>query len=635
MSISTLTLWESVVLDDDPAAFWGLDTADPLVDDSGNGNTLTAVAAPANNATLLPAGETGGSTGARDFNGSTQAYTAADDPDLDLGDTFTLELVVQFDTVAGTATLISKGTDGYQLRRNGTTLELLKQGTGVILATTGITLATSTVYHVVAAKNGSASAKIYVNGTDRSGTVTDRTCADTATSLHLARKSDSTEWLDGKLDEVAVYPYAFTGDMVTTHYQAMSAGTFGQQLLGTPASSRVPRLKVEIAFESDARDTYQRWSDVTAYVTELDASRGRNFMLERSETGRCSFKLTNSARQFDPTFASGPYYPNVTLTNSVRVRCQHGSSRTFARHRGFVDSWKLLYGDGGKAPRVAVQCSGVFKALALDKYLETTIRPAEMSGDRLAEVLAVAGVTSTVGTGQSVIAGNDLDQANRLEHALQVAETDGGVLFEAGDGTVTFQDRHYRVLNEASVRQVYGDGGGSQIPIRPPDPLLDEDRLFTAASITPPSGNVQTAENTAASDRHFKRTKEMSTLHDLDADAAGMAGMYANKFSEVRERIPTVAPIPSLASNVATAWQTVLGHEISHRISTSIVPIGDPSAVVREHFIEGVTDRWRPDQVAVSFSVSPAELDSEYAIVGSAEIGDGEGTGATNAIVGW
>lgn len=633
MSISTLTLWESVVLDDQPNALWGLDTAGPTVDDSGNGNTLTAVGSPANVATLLPAGETGGATGARDFNGTTMAYTATDDPDLDLADTFTLECVAQFDVVTGTATLLSKGTNGYQLRRNTTTLELHKQGVGLIVATTGITLAASTVYHVVAAKNGASSAKIYVNGTDRSGTVTDRTCEDTATALNIARKSDSTEWLDGKLDEVAVYPYAFTGDMVTTHYAAMSAGTFGQQILGTQAG-KVPRLKIEVAFSSNARDTYQRWHDVTGYARSFNASRGRNFALDRSETGRASVTLTNRARQFDPTFATGPYYPNVVLTKAIRVRAQNGTGRTWHRHRGFVDGWVMGYGRGGYEPLVQVSSSGTFKALALDKYTEPTPRPEELSGARIAEVVNVAGIVSSVETGQSLVAGVDLEQANRLEHALAVAETEGGILFEAGDGTITFQDRHHRILNESSVRQEYGDQGGAAIPFVSIDPQLDEDRLFTSASVTPASGNVQTAENTVASDRHFKRTKELSTLHATDLDAQAMANMYANKYSVTRTRIPSVTPQPEKASDAAAAWEMVLGHEISHRISTAFEPMGDASPVEREHFVEGVTESWAPGGgVSLSFSVSPAELDSEYARVGTAKVG--RTSGVDNARVGW
>lgn len=632
MSISTRTLWEGVVLDDRPTAYWGLDTADATVDDTGNGNTLTAVSAPTNTTTLLPAGETGGSTGARDFNGTTQAYTAADSTYLDLADSFTLELVVDFDSVSGSDTLLSKGTDAYQLRRNGTTLELLKEGTGVILATTGITLAINTVYHVVACKDGATGAWIYVNGTDRSGTVTDRTCADNSTTLHIARKSDSTEYFDGQLDEVALYAYAFTADMVTTHYEAMSAGTFGTSLANL---TTLPNYKVEIAFDSNPRDTYKQWTDVSSYVRAFSSLRGRNMELERTETGRASLLLSNRNREFDDTYASSPFYPNVKPTRAVRIRAQIDTSQTYPVWWGYTEGHPIRYPDFGKDSYVEIQCAGPFKGLALDKIDESSARPEELSGARLTAVIGdVSGLRYSGGTGQSYMVSVDLDQSNRLEHALAVVETEGGILFESGDGILTFQDRHYRILNESSSRYTIGDGGGSEIPAAQYEPVIDEARLFTSAAITPASGSVQTAENTTASDAYFKRTKELSTLHSVDTDAAAMANMYANKYSEPRSRIPLLAPLPQNRPSSAIAdWKTVLGSELSYRISSAARPIGAATAITREHFIEAVAHSVTPQDWRTTFSVSPAELDSTYAIVGTAVVGDE--AGSDNAIIGW
>ncbi len=629
---ATLSLIESAVRDDRPAGYWGLDTANPLDDDSGNGNTLTAVGAPANVAGLLTGGDTG-SSGARDFSGVGQAYTAADDPDLDLADAFTLEAWVKFDVVTGAATLFSKGTNGYQLRRNTTGLELHKEGVGIILATTGITLAVATLYHVVAAKHGSASAKIYVNGVDRSGAVTDRTCADTATALNIGRKSDATELLDGQLDEAAVYAYAFTLDMVTTHYLAGTAGAFGVQIMGTVGANVLPRLKVEVAFDSNPRDTYQRWRDVTSYVRELSFGRGRNFELDRMETGRLDVVLANRNREFDDTWTGSPFYPNVKPTRAVRVRATISTSPTFPRWFGYTEGHPLRRLHAGKDSVAVVTAAGAFKALALDKISVVTARPKELSGARLAAVLAINGVRSSVGAGQSQVVAADLDQANRLEHAQGVAETDGGVVFEAGDGTITFRDRHHRIKNEQTVRATYGDGGGTEIPIFLLEPMTDEARLFTAAVITPASGTPQEWELSAASDQYWKRTKELATLHASDNEALGQAQYFAEAYSTPRSRIPNIQVAPQTHSDKVTAWQTVLGHEISHRIESKERPIGDPSAVTREHFIEGISEKVTPSDWRVSFSVSPAELESTYWILGTGELGDT--VGATNTRLHW
>ena len=633
MSISTLCLYESVVQADRPTAWWGLDTADATVDDSGNGGTLTAVAAPANTTTLLPAGETGGSTGARDFNGSTQAYTAADTTYLDVADSFTLELVAVFDSVAGTDTLLSKGTNGFQLQRSGTGLLLAKEGVGTILSTTGVTLATATVYHIVAVKDGATGAYIYVNGTDRSGTVTDRTCEDTATSLHIARKSDSSDYLDGKLDEIAIYAYPFTSDMVATHYEAMSAGTFGELVAN---STVLPRYKIEIAFDSNPRDTYQQWTDVSSYVRGFQCQRGRNVELERTEAGRANLILSNRDREFDDTYTGSPFYPNVKPTRALRIRAQIDTSQAYDVWWGYTEGHPIRYPAFGTDSVVEIQATGPFKGLALDKINESTARPSELSGTRLDELIGgVAGLRYSGSTGQSLMVSVDLDQSNRLEHALAVAETEGGILFEAGDGELVFQDRHYRILNESSVRYIMGDGGGSEIPVSIAEPLTDEARLYTSAAITPASGNVQTAEDTTASDTFFKRTKELSTIHDSDLDALAMSQMYANRYSVPRSRIPSLAPIPQNRPSTAVAdWKTVLSTELSYRVSSKIRPIGgDDSAVTREHFVEAVAHNATPQDWRVVFSVSPAEPDSTYWILGTGELGDS--SGATNTVLAW
>ena len=77
----------------------------------------------------------------------------------------------------------------------------------------------------------------------------------------------------------------------------------------------------------------------------------------------------------------------------------------------------------------------------------------------------------------------------------------------------------------------------------------------------------------------------------------------------------------------------MLGTELSYRIQSKERPIGDTSVVTRDHFVEQISHHVTPQDWRVSFSVSPAELDSTYAIVGTAVIGDTDG--ADNAIIGW
>jgi hypothetical protein len=179
---------------------------------------------------------------------------------------------------------------------------------------------------------------------------------------------------------------------------------------------------------------------------------------------------------------------------------------------------------------------------------------------------------------------------------------------------VTFQDRLHRTRYETTVRATYGDGGGAELPMKHLEPRTDEARLFTAAAITPASGNVKSSLDIANSLQFFVRTKEVTTLHASDNDAQAMAEAYSLRYSTPRTRIPQVQVQPAAYSTPSTMWATVLGHELSHRIRTVERPIGDTTAVTRDHYIEGISHAITGQDWIVTFSVSPAELDGEWAL---------------------
>jgi hypothetical protein len=81
-----------------------------------------------------------------------------------------------------------------------------------------------------------------------------------------------------------------------------------------------PTLAVECAFGSDASNASPSWQDITDYVREVRIRRGRQFELDRIDASTLALKLDNSDRRFDPSYVSGPYYPNVLPMRRVRVR---------------------------------------------------------------------------------------------------------------------------------------------------------------------------------------------------------------------------------------------------------------------------------------------------------------------------
>lgn len=98
-----------------------------------------------------------------------------------------------------------------------------------------------------------------------------------------------------------------------------------------------PTYTVEIAF-ADPFATPGSWTDITAWVREIGIRRGRTHELSRSQAGTAQIRLRNTDRRFDPSNASGPYWPNLVPMTQVRITMSH-SAATTGLFRGFVRDW--------------------------------------------------------------------------------------------------------------------------------------------------------------------------------------------------------------------------------------------------------------------------------------------------------
>jgi hypothetical protein len=105
------------------------------------------------------------------------------------------------------------------------------------------------------------------------------------------------------------------------------------------------------------------WVDVTTYVRQFSTRRGRNHELGRTQAGVCSITLDNRDRRFDPTYTSGPYYPEVVPMAHVRIRATYASV-TYPVFYGFVEDW----GQGWPGPAANAQGDAVVELQASDAF---------------------------------------------------------------------------------------------------------------------------------------------------------------------------------------------------------------------------------------------------------------------------
>lgn len=157
----------------------------------------------------------------------TSFFSVVDHADLDLGDVLTLEAWVLPTSTGTVRNICDKGTGGYIFQISATNfLQFGKTGTAIIVTSTVAIPSDGAWHHVVATKNG-ATVKLYIDGIDRTGTVTNQTLANTSNDLHVGRDWTGGNSYYGGLDEVAVYSTAISSARVTAHFNARAtvAGT--------------------------------------------------------------------------------------------------------------------------------------------------------------------------------------------------------------------------------------------------------------------------------------------------------------------------------------------------------------------------------------------------------------------------
>lgn len=234
-------------LDDGAVALWRFReaTGSTVYDLSGNGHALTLSGSPARGADGLmtphdPAKAT-------DFDGSNDYGTVTDHADLDTGDTFTWEFVVEVDGLAAQQVVLFKGTNGLTVSiTTAGEVSLDKAGVANIGTSTGAGITAGTPSHVIITKTG-ATIAIYVDGEDVTGTMTNQTIENTATDLSVGYYQPSANLhLDGRLGALALYPTALTATQVARHYQSFVGRKWGM------GDGLLPVTDVEVI--EDARD---------------------------------------------------------------------------------------------------------------------------------------------------------------------------------------------------------------------------------------------------------------------------------------------------------------------------------------------------------------------------------------------
>ncbi len=215
--------YSSEVLADSPKVYYRMQEASGLPQDSsGLAHHVTAATG-----TQVFAYHAGGplATDASDYaigwSGGSGGFSTPDHADLDLGDVMTAEAWIYRADLGVTRVITAKGVNALTWGIDAATGNLfIAKANVAVICLSSVAISTSTWTHVAYTKNG-ATNFVYINGADRTGTVTNQTLASTATAQFIGTDYDGTSYAwYGSLDEVALYATALSQARIQAHYNA-------------------------------------------------------------------------------------------------------------------------------------------------------------------------------------------------------------------------------------------------------------------------------------------------------------------------------------------------------------------------------------------------------------------------------
>jgi hypothetical protein len=220
-------------------------------------------------------------------------------------------------------------------------------------------------------------------------------------------------------------------------------------------------------------------------------------------------------------------------------------------------------------------------------------RYARLAGIPTAEVSTETGLSTSIGhkdtTGESPVSAMEA-----------VAETEDGVVFDAGDGTLTFhaRDHRYTATSAFTLDCEAGDVETGYLP------RLDDQHLTNDMTASRPEGVKirSTNEDSIEEYGYYRATKEILTTSDNEVQSR--ADWQVNRFGTPRVTVPDVAVEltacdPSLAA-------TILAAEIGTRFTVDNLPAQAPAASA-DYFVEAISDDIGVNSWRRSFTTSPAE----------------------------
>ncbi len=370
--------------------------------------------------------------------------------------------------------------------------------------------------------------------------------------------------------------------------------------------------------DSDVAEMYEArlsgvaaWTDVSADARGADLSYGRQYELNRMESGHANITLKNQHRRYDAANTSSIYYPNVKPNRKIRMRALL-SGNYYPLWEGLVDRWPSDWGISWNYDEVKLTISDGYKAL--NRAGVSSLTGAAISGTQLDSFLSRAlwpVDKRELDGGEFIMAAETTDTVTSALTVVQdIADSELGQFFinHVVDGSpATFHDRSHRWTNTRSLTSqvTFTDQPGG-IRYTELDPSEDDDNVANEWIVTSANGTTGTAIDATSRQQNYPVTGERTTRLDNPDDAIVQARALLQQTARPGFRFDQLT-VRLTTQTAAVTWQTMFELAISDRVTVvrNPVPAAGGSTITKDCFIEGISWSITPNYWDVSFQLSP------------------------------
>lgn len=380
-------------------------------------------------------------------------------------------------------------------------------------------------------------------------------------------------------------------------------------------------VEVSVAFDgSGPLTTTPIWTDVSAYVRGGEWSRGKDPTSGAFPAGSGSVLLDNSDGRFYPHNTSGPYSPNVTASNPIRIQVTYNAV-TYGQFFGYVESWTAAYPTNTEE---LVRVPIVERVARLNRSTVDGPYSQENSDVRVGNVLTEAGWPAawrSLDSGLIPVAAYPQEPFAVLGMLRDVQLAEAGHIFQNRDGNIRFVNR--AAASGVAAAATFGPSGAD---LTYTDVTVEHDEafLFNQVAITDTSGVVHEKVDAASVTKHGPVRFEAISETVLNTDGQNVALWHLEKSKTVFSRIVGFEVDP--AGDPTNLWPVVLARDLRDVIRVKVAYPGSAVDLNQLVAVDKVTHRFTAGNVwTTSYLCSPLSTieTQDYWILGTSLLGTG------------